>query len=144
MLDDIPKGDVIVPVKALREEGGSYRYLPPSRYAELSENVIEKIEITLKRLDVPYIKCITWTTDGLFRETKEMVDYRRSEGCKTVEMECAAFAAVAKAKGKKYGQLLYSGDVVTGEGKYDDREWYNDMTSREKLAYIAIEALSAC
>lgn len=144
VLDNIPKGDVIVPVKALREEGGSYRYLPPSRYADLSENVIEKIEITLKRLDVPYIKCITWTTDGLFRETKEMVDYRRSEGCKTVEMECAAFAAVAKAKGKKYGQLLYSGDVVTGEGNYDDREWYNDMTSREKLAHIAIEALSDC
>ena len=54
------------------------------------------------------------------------------------------FCGGGKGQGKKYGQLLYSGDVVTGEGKYDDREWYNDMTSREKLAYIAIEALSAC
>lgn len=144
VLDDIPKGDVIVPVKALRGEGGSYQYLPPSRFVELSEIVIEKIETVLHKLDVPYIKCITWTTDGLFRETKEMVEYRRSEGCKTVEMECAAFAAVAKAKGKNYGQLLYSGDVVTGEGDYDDREWYNDMSAREKLAHIAMEALALC
>lgn len=142
VLDNIPKGDVIVPVKALRGEGGSYQYLPPSRFVELSDSVIEKIEKILNKLEVPYIKCITWTTDGLFRETKEMVDYRKSEGCKTVEMECAAFAAVAKAKEKKYGQLLYSGDVVTGEGDYDDRQWYNDMSAREKLAYIAIEALS--
>lgn len=141
VLDDIPKGDVIIPVKALRGEGGSYQYLPPSRFVELSEVVIEKIERVMKKLDVPYIKCITWTTDGLFRETKEMVEYRKGEGCKTVEMECAAFAAVAKAKGKNYGQLLYSGDVVTGGGNYDDREWYNDMSAREKLAHIAVEAL---
>lgn len=141
VLDDIPKGDVIVPVKALRGEGGSYQYLPPSRFVELSDTVIQKLEETMDRLDVPYIECITWTTDGLFRETKEMVDYRKSEGCKTVEMECAAFAAVAKFKGKDFGQLLYSGDVVTGEGAYDDREWYNDMSAREKLAHIAIEAL---
>ncbi|MCM1054372.1 MAG: nucleoside phosphorylase [Bacteroides sp.] len=141
VLDDIPRGDVIVPVKALRGEGSSYQYLPPSRFVGLSDNVIEKIEAVLNRLKVPYIKSITWTTDGLFRETKEMVEYRRSEGCKTVEMECAAFAAVAKFKGKSFGQLLYSGDVVTGEGNYDDREWYNDMSARERLAHIAIETL---
>jgi len=141
VLDDIAKGDVIIPVKALREEGGSYRYLPPSRFVELSECVIRKIESILNKLEVPYIECVTWTTDGLFRETKEMVEYRKSEGCKTVEMECASFAAVAKAKNKNFGQILYSGDVVTGEGDYDDREWYNDMSAREKLAHIAIEAL---
>lgn len=141
VLEEIPPGDVIVPVKALREEGASYRYLPPSRFVGLSENTIKKIEKTLKRLKIPYIECNTWTTDGLFRETKEMVEYRRSEGCKTVEMECASFAAVAEFKGKSYGQILYSGDVVTGEGDYDDRKWYENMSAREKLAYIAIEAL---
>lgn len=141
VLDNIPKGDVIIPVKALRGEGGSYQYLPPARFVDLSDSVIQKLEETMDKLKTPYIKCSTWTTDGLFRETKEMVEYRRSEGCKTVEMECASFAAVAEFKNKKYAQILYSGDVVTGEGDYDDREWYNDMSAREKLAHIAIETL---
>lgn len=141
VLDHIPSGDVIVPTKALRDEGASYQYLPPARTVELSQRTVKKIENTLEKLKVPYIECTTWTTDGLFRETKEMIEYRSSEGCKTVEMECAAFAAVAKALGKSFGQLLYSGDILVGEGKYDDRKWYDNMSAREKIAHIAIEAL---
>lgn len=142
VLDDIPEGDVIVPVRALRDEGASYQYLPPSRFVELSDGAVRKIKETLKRLNVPYIECNTWTTDGLFRETREMIEYRKSEGCKTVEMECAAFAAVAKAKGKSFGQLLYSGDILMGSGgEYDDRKWYGNMSAREKLTYLTVEAL---
>lgn len=141
VLDRIPSGDVIVPAKALRGEGASYQYLPPSRTVELSENTVKKIKNTLEKLNVPYIECTTWTTDGLFRETKEMIEYRRTEGCKTVEMECAAFAAVAEFLGKDFGQLLYSGDILVGEGEYDDRKWYDNMSAREKIAHIAIEAL---
>lgn len=141
VLDYIPSGDVILPTKALRDEGASYQYLPPSRFAELSDKTVGKLKRTLDRFNVPYIECSTWTTDGLFRETKEMIEYRRAEGCKTVEMECAAFAAVAKFLGKDYGQLLYSGDILVGDGEYDDRKWYDDLSAREKLAHIAIEAL---
>lgn len=144
VLDSIPEGNVIVPTKALRGEGASYQYLPPSRFVELSDNVIEKLKATMDRLNVPYIEGITWTTDGFFRETREMIEYRRSEGCKTVEMECAAFAAVAKFKEKNFGQLLYSGDILVGEGEYDDRKWYDNMSAREKIAYIALETLCSC
>ena len=141
VLDHIPSGDVILPTRALRDEGASYQYLPPSRFAELSDKSVGKLKRTLEMLNIPYIECSTWTTDGLFRETKEMIEYRKSEGCKTVEMECAAFAAVAKFLGKDFGQLLYSGDILVGEGEYDDRKWYNNLSAREKLAHIAIEAL---
>lgn len=141
VLDEIPSGEVIVPVRALRDEGASYQYLPPSRTVELSDSTVKKLEKTLGRLGVPYIEGVTWTTDGLFRETKEMIEHRRSEGCIAVEMECAAFAAVAKFTGKRFGHLLYSGDILVGEGKYDDRKWYDNKSAREKLAYIALEAL---
>ena len=42
-----------------------------------------------------YKEVITWSTDGFFRETKEKVAYRKSEGCSVVEMECSALAAVS-------------------------------------------------
>ena len=37
---------------------------------------------------------------------------RRAEGCLTVEMEAAAFFAVAQFRGVTFAQLLYGGDDV--------------------------------
>lgn len=142
VLDDIPAGDVIIPVRALRDEGASYQYLPPARFVELSEKPIECFRQVLNRHRIPYIECATWSTDGFYRETREMVDYRRQEGCKVVEMECAAMAAVAEFRGKIFGQLLYSGDILTGNADdYDDRDWNHNVSAREKLFALALEAL---
>ena len=59
-----------------------------------------------------------------------------------VEMECAAMAAVARFRGKMFGQLLYSGDILTGTADdYDDRDWNHNASAREKLFALALEAL---
>lgn len=36
-LEEIPENVFLVPVKALRDEGTSYHYIPPSRYVELNQ-----------------------------------------------------------------------------------------------------------
>ena len=60
-----------------------------------------------------------------------MVAYRREEGCKAVEMECATMAAIAQFRGKVFGQLLYSGDILTGDAEdYDDRDWNRNVSAR--------------
>lgn len=140
VLDDIPAGNVIVPIRALRDEGASYHYLPPSRFVELPAAPVEAFCRVLKKYGIPYIQCAAWSTDGFYRETLEMAAYRRQEGCRVVEMECAALAAVAQFRQKLFGQLLYSGDILT-DGGYDDREWWNNRPAREKLFYLALEAL---
>jgi len=112
VLCNIPQGDVIIPVKALRDEGASYHYLPPSRDIALNKKAVKSIKTVLKNNCIKYIECKTWTTDGFFRETNEMIKYRADEGCKVVEMECAAIASVAKYRKVKFGQLLYSGDIL--------------------------------
>lgn len=139
VLDDIPAGGVIIPVAALRDEGASYHYLPPSREITLDEDVVSIIKSTLNEHNVPFTECKTWTTDGFYRETPDMIAYRREEGCRVVEMECAAMAAVARFRGIKFGQLLYSGDILFDSSGYDDREWYNNRTAREKLFFLALE-----
>lgn len=35
-----------------------------------------------------------WTTDAFYRETADMVTYRKEEGCTAVDMECAAMGRV--------------------------------------------------
>lgn len=142
VLCDIPVGDVIIPVRALRDDGASYKYLPPSRFIDLDNEPVKVLEATLCSQSMPYVKATTWTTDGFCRETKEMVEYReKNDGCKVVEMECSTMAAVAKFRGKIFGQALYSGDILIGNEVYDDRDWYNNTSARERLFNITLDAL---
>ena len=141
VLTDIPAGDIIIPVSALRDEGASYHYLPPSREITLDSDVIELIKQTLNEFNTPYIEAKTWTTDAFYRETPDMITYRKEEGCKVVEMECATLAAVSRFRDIKFGQLLYSGDILTDFENYDDRGWYENLTAREKLFYLSLETV---
>ncbi|MHB1153776.1 MAG: nucleoside phosphorylase [Eubacteriales bacterium] len=142
VLDDIPAGDVIIPTSALRDEGASYHYLPPAREIILDKGPIEAIKEALKHHAVPYIECKTWTTDAFYRETPGMVLYRKSEGCQVVEMECATMAVVSRFRNTEFGQLLYSGDILSDAECYDDRDWYQNITAREKLFLLSLEAAS--
>ena len=139
VLHEIPVGDVIIPISALRDEGASYHYLPPSRDIDLDIDVINVIEKVLAEHNISYIKCKTWTTDAFYRETPDMITYRKEEGCKVVEMECATIASVAKFRGVKFGQLLYSGDILTDYENYDDRAWWKNLSSREKLFLLTLD-----
>lgn len=142
VLDNIPPGNVIIPVAALRDEGASYHYLPPEREIILDNEIIEIIEFILKRNSIPYKKCKTWTTDGFYRETEEMVKYRKEEGYSIVEMECATMAAVSRFRGTNFGQLLYSGDILEEKQKYDDRKWFENLSAREKLYYLSLDVIN--
>lgn len=137
---ELAVGHVVVPVTAIRDEGTSYHYLPPSRDVSASSQAIEAIEQTLQAHHVPYVIGKTWTTDALYRETPGKVAQRRDEGCLTVEMEASAFFAVAKFRGVTFGQILYSGDDLSGD-EWDSRDWINGRPdTRQKLFTLAVEA----
>jgi uridine phosphorylase len=102
---------------------------------------VEIIRQTLNEFDTHYIEAKTWTTDAFYRETPDMITYRKEEGCSVVEMECATLAAVAQFRGIRFGQLLYSGDILTDFENYDERGWDENLTAREKLFYLSLETL---
>lgn len=117
------EGDYFIPTAALRQEGTSYHYLPPEREVELDEEAIVAIEKALLKNERKYRKCKTWTTDGFYRETKEMILYRKEEGYAVVEMECASMAACAKMRNVVFGQLLFTADSLVGTDNHDERNW---------------------
>ncbi len=137
-LVDGAEGEFFVPTAALRQEGTSYHYLPPTREVELDECAIKAIEAALNKRNLPYRKCKTWTTDGFYRETKEMVLYRKSEGYSVVEMECASLAACGKMRGVAFGQLLFTADSLANADAHDERNWGNDTF--EAALEIAMDA----
>lgn len=124
----IQVGHLVVPFSAVRDEGVSYHYIEPSREIECNKHAVTIIEQSLKTENIPFIKAKTWTTDAFYRETEEKVVLRVSEGCVTVEMEAAAFFAVAKFRNVILGQILFGGDDLSGI-EWDSRRW----TSREQI-----------
>lgn len=125
-LEQFPESTFLVPKLALRDEGTSYHYALPSRFMEISERARNAIKETILEHGMKYQEVITWSTDGFFRETKEKVAYRKSEGCSVVEMECSALAACASFRGATWGMILYTADSLADVEKYDMRNWGGD------------------
>lgn len=134
---DIAVGHLIIPISAIRDEGVSYHYLAPAREVECNPEVVEKIEEEFNRSRIDYIKAKTWTTDAFYRETEKKVELRKSEGCVTVEMEAAAFFAVARFRNVKLGQILYGGDDLSAVA-WDSRKWHDRTEIRKNLVEISL------
>ena len=122
-LEKLPESTFLVPQKALRDEGTSYHYAPPSRFMEIGERARKAIKEAVAQHGMKYREVTTWSTDGFFRETKEKVAYRKSEGCSVVENEFAALAAFAAFRGVIFGMILYTADSLADVDKYDERNW---------------------
>ena len=135
---DSKVGELIVPVSAVRDEGTSYHYLEPSREVECHKETVDTVISYLKQMGIPFTTGKTWTTDAIYRETPEMIELRRNEGCITVEMEAAAFFAVSKYYDIPLAQLLYAGDDVSGE-VWDSRNWDNQKSVRSNMILTSIE-----
>lgn len=138
-LNDIAENTFLIPYRALRDEGSSYHYAPPSRFIDLNRQALSAIEKTLTERGLKYREVICWSTDGFFRETKEKVRYRKEEGCEAVEMECSALAACAQLREVLWGEILFTGDSLADTEKYDERNFGID--SRELALKLCFETV---
>lgn len=136
---NIAVGKLIVLTSAVRDEGTSYHYLPPSRVVTAQPVGVKALTDTLEDAGVPYIAGKTWTTDAPYRETAGKVAARRGEGCLAVEMEAASMMAVAAFRGVSYGQVLYGGDDLSGS-EWDNRGWQSRREVRQNLFWLAARA----
>ena len=125
-LKAFPEGTFLVPYRALRDEGTSYHYAPPSRFIETNKRARKAIEETILEHGMKYQEVTTWSTDGFYRETKEKVEYRKGEGCSVVEMECSSLAACSIFRNIIFGQMLFTADTLADVHHYDERSWGGD------------------
>lgn len=138
LVPDLALGHVVVPDRAVRDEGTSYHYLPASRTVAPDPAALATTLAFLEARGVPHVAAATWTTDAIYRETAERVARRRAEGCVTVEMETAAFYAVARFRGVRCIQLLYAADDLSG-GTWDERGWMGASDVRTSLYRLALD-----
>lgn len=131
---------IIIPTKAIRDEGCSYHYAPASDMIDVNKKYTKLFKEVLNQFHYPYVEGITWTTDACYRETRAKVERRKAQGAICVEMECAGMQALCDFRGTDFFQFFYAGDnldhsdwqprSLSGEARLDDKS---------KIALLAFE-----
>lgn len=131
---------IIIPDSAVRDEGTSYHYMPSSEEISVNEKYIEEFKRFLDEIHVSYHTGKVWTTDGIYRETRDKVIRRKEQGCICVDMECSAVAAMAKFRGRDVLHFFYGADNLDAE-QWDQRSLDNNdkIDEKHKIACIALE-----
>ena len=137
---DIEDCSVIIPDRAVRDEGTSYHYAPAGDEIPVNVKYMDDFVDILKRLSCNYTIGKTWTTDAIYRETREKVNRRKGQGCICVDMECSAMAALAQFRGKDVFQFFYAADNLDNE-VWDQRSLSNEsrLLEKDKIALLAME-----
>ena len=131
---------IIIPTRAIRDEGTSYHYVPTDDYIDVNKKYIPEFIALLKEYGYPYVKGTTWTTDAFYRETRAKVAKRKEMGAICVEMECSAMQAMCDFRGVEFFQFLYAGDNLD-HSTWDPRSLSGTsrLEDKEKIAMLAFE-----
>ena len=131
---------IIIPTKAIRDEGTSYHYAPANDYIDVNEKYIPEFIQVLEEFGYPYVMGTTWTTDAFYRETRGKVAKRKEMGAVCVEMECSAMQAMCDFRGVEFFQFLYAGDNLD-HSTWDPRSLSGTsrLEDKEKIAMLAFE-----
>jgi uridine phosphorylase len=122
--------------KALRDEGTSYHYLPPSDWSEADQELIRVIAPSLSIAGEPVERGSSWTTDAPFRETAAAIEAAKAKGILAVEMEAAALYAFAKAKSKPVLCFAHVTNQMGQEGDFEKGEAHGATAALRLVASI--------
>lgn len=139
LVPELALGHAVLVDSAVRDEGTSHHYAEPSRVIEADPDALATAVETVEAAGVAHTVGRSWTTDAIYRETRERVNRRVAERCVVVEMEAAALLAVTRFRGVRFAQVLLAGDSLAGE-HWDDRGWMSARQARERVFWLAAEA----
>lgn len=133
-------GDLIICEKAIRDEGTSHHYLPPTKYIHAPRRMTNKLQTLLKKDNLLHHIGSTWTIDSFYRQTAEEVQHFQKEGVLTVEMEAAASFAVAHFHKVDLGAMFVISDThadLVWEPHLEDDRPRNGLDALLKIALKA-------
>ena len=124
--------------RALRDEGTSYHYLPPTDYVSLPADVAAHFKESFRELAIPVFWGATWTTDAPYRETAAAVDFACKQQILAVEMEAAALYAFAQARQKNVLCFAHVTNFVANvEGDFEKGEAQGSHDALALIKHVA-------
>ena len=140
--EDISIGDFVVVDNVLRGDGATRYYVDddfsPTVDAEITRNLVD-IFSSLGRVHTGGI----WTTDALFRETKEIVNPYIEKGAIAVDMVTSPFVTVSTLyKRRSAAVLVVSDNLITGELGFTDFKLFEAQDKMVQNAFKVIGGLN--
>jgi uridine phosphorylase len=124
--------------RALRDEGTSYHYLPPSEFAEADEELVQAAVTAFAAEGQPMHRGASWTTDAPFRETAAAIERCRARNILAVEMEAAALYAFARMLRRPVLCFAHvTNQMAVNEGDFEKGEDDGSVASLDVIATAA-------
>ncbi len=137
--DDIKVGDLVVVDKVIRGDGVTPYYVDNNFETLPDKKISDTLYDVAKGMGINIHRGITWTTDALLRETKEIVEAKRQENAIAVDMVSSALLTIAQIHNVRAGAILaVSDNVITGEMGFMNPLYYMAET---RLIEISLETV---
>jgi len=111
LVPSLDVGDLFVPTECLSEEGTSRHYPHPGHPA-IDDSLSLELCNALSTLGYQPKQGLIWTTDAVYRETRDKVRRYGAQGVMAVEMEYAALRAVANFRGVRLAAVFMVSDTL--------------------------------
>jgi uridine phosphorylase len=121
VLDSLPVPSLVIATSAVRDEGTSYHYLPPTDRVAGPSGIAESLEVELRALELPVREGCVWTTDAPYRETTEQFQRYATEGVLAVEMQAASLFAFAEARRASVALVAHVTNAIDHQGEPFDK-----------------------
>jgi purine-nucleoside phosphorylase len=107
-------GDIILPTSAVIDEGTSAHYGPMDKGASrASSSLVSVIRQVLNKNQIDFHAGTIWTTDAVYRETRQLVETHQQDGILAVEMELSALYSVAQFRRVSLAGILVVSDELS-------------------------------
>ncbi len=141
----LPLPSIVVVDEAVRDEGTSLHYLPPSSSVVTpSPRLVDVMAQELAALRVAVSRGVVWTTDAPYRETPDQLRTWAERGVLAVEMQAASLFAFARARTAQVGMvaLVSNGidkiDAGFDTGGHEFRRQILAAVARAAQAYLQL------
>lgn len=112
---DVKAGDIIIPDGAFSDEGTSKHYgdFKADELLKTSGQLSLALKQSLISKDVAVKEGAIWTTDAIYRETRQKIEQYQKQGVLGVEMELSALIAVCMFRSVEIASVQVVSDEVS-------------------------------
>jgi uridine phosphorylase len=137
---DTPADAVLLPTRAIRDEGASYHYVPGDETVRATPLLVEELADAFAAAGTETDRGPTWTTSALFRETIPEADHYRERGVVSVDMESAAVWAVCRYRGVEAATVHHVDDYLASDTHVDHEAREAMLADRLDPTVAALDA----
>jgi len=130
----LPLPALAVADEAVRDEGTSYHYLPPTETVPGFEPLASALEGALADVGLPVRRGLVWTTDAPYRETRSQLAHWAARNVLAVEMQAASLFAFGRTHDLPVGLVAHVTNAVDHGGEQFHK-------GPEDLDFLILEAI---